>query len=250
MIKDDVMHMYQDLPMNYTYEQLEEIKSALDESVILAITDEKGTITVVNDLFCEISQYMPEELLGQNHRILNSGFHPKSFFQEMWKTITSGQKWSGEICNRAKDGSLYWVKTTIVPFLNSNGKPYQFISIRTDITEQKNVQVINHFANHDILTGLPNRRCLSQDLHLLVEQCTKDQTEYALFFIDINRFRHINDAYGHHIGDLFLVEVAQRFHSLEVPENSFYRLNGDEFVLLLKDTSIIERTAQHLIQLF
>jgi len=238
------------LLMEYTYEELKELKAAIDEAVIIAVTDQKGTITDLNDRFCEISKYNREELIGQNHRILNSGFHSKEFFINMWKTIGNGQTWQGDICNRAKDGSLYWVQTTIVPFLNEKGKPYQYISIRTDITEQKNVQMINHFANHDILTGLPNRRFLAQKLNQLIEKNKKVQSEFALFFIDINRFRYINDALGHNIGDLFLVEVAKRFRSIDKNGNSFYRLNGDEFVLLLEDISLLSETASNLMTIF
>ncbi len=115
--------------------KISDYKYALDESSIVSITNQKGTIKYANDNFCKISKYGPEELIGQDHRIINSGYHSKEFIRNLWASITNWKIWIGELRNKARDQTIYWVDTTIVPFLNDAGMPYQYIVIRTDITK-------------------------------------------------------------------------------------------------------------------
>ena len=227
--------MNHELELKKALRNYKDIELALNESSIVAITDSKGVIQFANDKFCKISKYSKEELIGSKQSIVNSGYHSREFFKEMWRTIGTGNVWKGEIKNKAKDGTYYWVDTTIVPFLNEKGKPYKYIAIRHNITKRKEYEeMIKKMAFYDPLTLLPNRNALNE---WIKENPFEFGDSITVIFMDLDRFKAINDNFGHRTGDLVLKEVAKRLQDCLRKTDLIVRQGGDEYIVFLKNVS-------------
>ena len=182
-LQDIDTRKHTELILQKNLKELKDYKFALDQSAIVSTTNAQGDILSVNDNFCQVSKYSRNELLGQNHSIVNSGFHSKEFFNQLWSTILAGKVWKGEVKNKAKDGTFYWVYSTIIPFLDSKGNVQQFLSIRFDITEEKNAE---------------EQLKISNDRYNLVGKATND----AIFDLDIvhNSIEWVGEGLGSIMG--------------------------------------------------
>lgn len=219
---------------NYYANELLNYKKSLDQHAIVAITDFNGVILSVNDKFCEISQYSREELIGKTHKVINSKYHSKEFFRQMWSCIKQGETWHGDICNRNKSGELYWVDTTIVPLVGDDGVVDRYLAIRADITKRiKAEQEAKKLALFDELTGLANRRNFKTKLDEVLMKGDDFSMQHAIIMLDLDNFKDVNDAFGHVVGDEFLKQVANRIKEFDEDGIQTFRLGGDEFVLLI-----------------
>lgn len=200
----------------------------------IMITDQNGLIKTTNPAFTRITGYTPEEVQGRGPNILNSGRHDKHFYQSMWQELNQKGAWSGEIWNRRKDGTIYpeWLSVSVV--YDHEGDISEYVAVFTDITKRKNDEAkIIHQAYYDELTQLPNRTLLSDRLNLAIATADRDKQIIALLFIDLDRFKYVNDSMGHEYGDDLLRQVAQRFNNCVRDTDTVARFGGDEFVVLL-----------------
>lgn len=212
------------------------VYQATSEGVI--ITDECTRILSINPAFTAITGYTKEDLLGRTPQILKSNRHEPDFYREIWEDITVTGHWKGEIWNRKKSGELYVQRQTINAVKDSKGEVSYYVSVFYDITNIKQQEEqIRHLAYHDPLTKLPNRFLLQDRISHAIERAKRDQYQNALFFLDLDRFKQINDTLGHNIGDQLLCVVAERISSSIRKEDTLARLGGDEFVVLLEEVN-------------
>jgi diguanylate cyclase (GGDEF)-like protein/PAS domain S-box-containing protein len=209
------------------------------------ITDVTGSIEYVNAKFTAVTGYPPEEALGKNPRILKSENTPPEVFSELWTTILNGHEWRGELLNRRKNGEVYWSVASISPLRNAQGTITHFIANVEDVNDRKNAEAtIEKLAYYDPLTGLPNRRLLQDHLSVSMKRCNRLGSTVALLYLDLDRFKHVNDSLGHQAGDKLLQQMAERFTNLLRDDDLVCRLGGDEFAIILHDIKRDERAAQ------
>ena len=224
-----------------TERKLRTLYTAIEQSPIsVVVVDLAANIEYVNPRFSAITGYSREEVLGKNPRILQSGLTPKQTYDELWKKVTSGQVWQGELINKRKNGEIYWEDAYIAPVKQPSGEVTHFVAAKIDITERKVMEEqVQRLAQYDPLTDLPNRRLFSDRLQQALTLAERDRSILAVMFLDLDRFKPINDNYGHAMGDLVLKEVATRIQFSVRASDTLARIGGDEFVVLLPNVSSV-----------
>ena len=201
-------------------------KLALDEHSIVSIADTHGNITEVNDKFCEVSQYSREELLGQNHRLLKSGQHTSAFYSDLWATISVGRVWRGEICNRRKDGTFYWVASTILPFVGEDGLPSRYVSVRTDITAVKEAQHVLERSRDELEQLVQIRSGELAEREEVLRSITNAAQDAVMMIDSAGRVTYWNPAAEHMFGFAEAEVVGKDLHDLIVPERYLERAHA------------------------
>lgn len=202
----------------------------------MMITDLSANIIEVNRAFTEITGYERDEVIGRSSSILRSGQHPPQFYQSLWRSLQESGQWRGEMWNRRKNGEIYPEWLTLSTVYDDNGQPVFYTGVFSDITRVKqSAQKLEHLAHHDPLTDLPNRMLLNARLKHAIEHATRSGVSLALLFLDLDRFKNINDVYGHPFGDELLRQVASRLRDCVRLDDTVARLGGDEFVVLLEE---------------
>ena len=224
--------------MEVRLQQAATVFDSSGEGVI--ITSPDGTIIAVNRAFTEITGYGETEAIGRNPSLLQSMRQDKALFREMWATVSRCNRWQGELWNKCKDGRIFPAWLTISAVKDTAGTITHYVGVFSDITVIKTAyEQLDHLAHHDPLTGLPNRLLLEDRLHMAVQRARREQAGLAVMFIDLDRFKTINDSLGHHVGDRVLCEVSARFSKLIRESDTVARLGGDEFLILVEGANCL-----------
>lgn len=227
-------------------DQLAQAAKAFDSAVEgIAITDADGRIQFVNRAFTEITGYSEAEILGQNPRILQSGRQDAAFYRAMWDQLNDTGRWQGEIWNRRKNGEVYPEWLTVTAVTRANGSVYRYVAVFSDITQlRRSEQERDFLANHDPLTGLPNRLLLRDRLEHALERAERHGSAVAVLFMDLDRFKNVNEGLGHEVGDLLLHSAAKRIMNVLRSDDTLARPGGDEFVIVLESDPTLTGTTR------
>lgn len=218
----------------------------------IMVTDRNNCIVDINPAFTEITGYSLDEVKGKNPKILQSGRQGREFYQKMWETLRDKDCWQGDVWNRRKNGEFYAQHAQIFVIRRPGGSIYRHVAQFSDITERKRRdEIVWKQANYDALTGLPNRRLFHDRLEQGIKKSLRARRVLALLFLDLDRFKEINDTLGHAKGDALLVAAAQRIRECVRESDTVARLGGDEFAIILPDMGSraqLERVARDIIQ--
>jgi diguanylate cyclase (GGDEF)-like protein/PAS domain S-box-containing protein len=211
----------------------------------IMVTDEHSVIISVNPAFTRLTGYSAAEVVGETPAILSSGRHDKAFYDAMWDSLRQTGYWQGEVWNRRKSGEIFPELLTIAAIRNREGRLTHYAALFSDITEMKeNEERIRHLAYYDVLTGLPNRRLLEDRLRVALAHAHRNRRQLAVLFIDLDRFKRINDSLGHEVGDRLLVAIAHRLRNVLREDDTVARMGGDEFVAVLSDIESPDHAVQ------
>lgn len=236
-------------------EQMRKLSTAVDQAAdSIIITDLDGRIDYVNSAFVKLTGYRREEAIGQTPSLLKSGEHDDDYYRKLWGTIRSGEPFRDVLVNRRKTGEIYYEEKVITPLKDPSGKVTHFISTGSDITDRMRTQErLRYIAQHDLLTGLPNRFVFNDRAGQSIEVAKREELQLPVMFLDLDRFKLINDTFGHRVGDLFLSEVGKRVKELLRASDSLARLGGDEFGIILQpgdDAAVAGRVAAKISEAF
>jgi len=252
---DDLSHSLQRIALASKQLELEaelqRLKMAVEQSpVTVLISDASGAIQYVNPAFTVASGYTAEEVHGQNPSILKSGETPPQEYEAMWRRLTEGEPWTGHFHNKRKDGVLYWEEAVISPVKDSRGIITHYIAVKQDVTGRREMEAKARFlAFHDPLTELPNRLVAKSKMDQAIKETNSTGGKAALFFIDVDNFKRVNDSLGHTVGDHLLKSLVQRLTSCLREEDTLSRVSGDEFLVVspgIHKTDVVQSIAERM----